>query len=475
MHTPKVLPVFAAFFVFILNAAYGGDLTGKVEDKEVVSLVPGDYGSIKVLSVYHPPSSEPTPPDTPSGTFPEQEQTVVENEESLDETDKKPSEDSSEDTSAQSAAESQEKKEPTEDPEPQSSTTTPETPEAVSSNAQPLLDFYGNLDHLSIRSVPGSPHLMSIHNDQNTSSNTVYLSVDDSREDQSGPGNENSAEPFFNRVENYVSGSDQSDKNKEAARTLITALTTPAFILPLQEMAQLGTVQWYNLCTNRVGTAIRRVLGQYINRFSGYTVITTEIRVPTPNQGYTYDRGSDSHTASESGDGIEVSYSSSQPKENYHKVKFTLALPGSYDAHTLGAVTPTCSDGKKDITKKEDDDDNTDESKSRWRIFYYPMKFLSLFTGTAKKQSDQQSPKTTGNGKQGSMLAENSIPLLLKQLLNNRYDTSYPHEEDSSLLTLKHNVETTKWINQGLKIQSANGLKSGLNPANQANQGIMGY
>ena len=242
-------------------------------------------------------------------------------------------------------------------------------------------------------------------------------------------------------------------------------------------MAQLGTVQWYNLCANKVGTAIRRVLGPYINRLSGYTVITTEIMVPIPGQGYTYNRGPVSHTASEPGDDMEVSYSSSQPAQNYRKVKVTLALPGSYDAYTLGAVTPTCSDGKKDITKKDDDDDSTDEDKSKWRIFYYPMKFLSLFTGTANKQSDQQSPKTTENGKQSSMLADSSIPLTLKlkQLLDNQYDTSYPHEEDSSLLTLKHNVETTKWINQGLKIQSANGLKSGLNPANQANQGIMGY
>ena len=474
MHTPKVPPVFAAFFVFILNTAYGGDLTGKVDDKEVVNLMPDEDGSIKVLSVYHPPSSEPTPP-TPSNSLPQQERTVVvEHEESPPEADKEPSEG----TSTQSATEPQEEKEPTAEPavEPalQSSTVTPETPEAVSSNAQPLLSFYGNLDYLSLRRVPGSPHLMSISEDQNPSSNTVYFSVDDPREDQSGPGNENSAEPFFNRVENYARGTDLSDRNREAMLALITALISPAFVRQLQDMAQQQTVQWYNLCTNRVGTAIRRVLGHYIKSLSGYTAITTEIMVPIPGQGYTYNRGPGSHTASESDDGMEVSYSSSQPTQNYRKVKVTLVLPGSYDAYALGAVTPTCSDGKKHTTKnKEDDedDDNPDEKASRWRIFYYPTQFLRLFTSSGNKQSDQQPPQTTGKEKQSSMFPGNSIPYLLKPLVSDQYDTGYPHEEDSSLLTLKHKVETTKWINQGLMIQSANVLNS----AKQANQGIMGY
>ncbi|MET4694875.1 hypothetical protein [Endozoicomonas lisbonensis] len=498
MHTPKVLSVFAAFFVFILNTAYGGSLSGRVEDDIVFSLIVTNDGNIKVISEYTPPNvsnSEPPAPSPDSRSEEEQPATEEEpgnEEKEVPDTEKEASdqvvnapqegEEPSEGSSDEITTEAQKEELLANEATDQTGAEPQGTPSVINDIDQVLLSFYGNLENLTLRPVPDADGWFSVVDEENPSSNPVYLSIADSQGDQNGSDSENSGESFFSRVSSFLREDNHSENNNAAAQALATVLLTPAIIQQVQNMMAQAAVQSYSLRRTRIGTTIHSCLGRCFNSYSGLAVTTVEVRVPRPGQGYTHSHEAFSHSVSESGDGTQIVYSSSQGTGNYNTMNVTIVIPYSYDAHALGVTTAYCSDGKECASKKKDkeDDDGNPDGKAPGegllrRTYNYASTLLSRMAGKGNKSNQQETSSNTGKEKQSSMHPVNSVLDLHNSLTGNHYDTSYPNTEELTLLTLKHEIKANNLLNKAARAHSAVGLNSGLNPANQAKPGIMGF
>lgn len=345
MHTPRVLSVFTAFFVFILvfilNTAYGGySYEGKVDngkgEKTTAFKLSSGINGVIIITGYTPEE-----PDTQAN--------AADNEEEAGNEEKKAAASSPEEPSSQEEAD-QEKEEP-------DKTATPETNEESPQNAASrALSFYSNQSFTITPLAAGGWFSISASanaDGEGTSTSSVYLRFSTTQGEQAPDYS------LLNRSYSHLTQTDSSDVNREATRTLAATLMNPQFLQQLQEMMRQNPVRWYHPSTTRLGTAIRAALGRYFRVLSSHARI--EITEPVSNSELAMT--GNGYVLEDEENGVTLSPQSETVGPR--RVFVSLATPGTYEAYANGAVASTSSNEQKDETKDDDKESKGADKESK--------------------------------------------------------------------------------------------------------------